>query len=549
MPVRLLRRARLEKELDRWVPLTVVRGVAGSGKTTLLGSWVEARRAAGDGIVWLWHGELSEPAADIVRLIDRHVAAVRSEGGDRVLLILDDFQHVRDSDAMEAVLEQLESDPRLHICMCTRGWHPIELLIQGRVDSQTLNGRDLALTVEEVSGLSEAMGRPLPTGRAGELHHALGGWMTPTKLVLDAHHGGSLPLEAAEGFIERVTRRALEKDPTFEAFMRFTLAEPIEKRMFSDLAGVERPDRYLRELEWSGLGVLVAEEPSERFSIAPVTRRVAQNVYQRHDPEGALGFHRELANWFLSHPGSGHELAAMQHAVWGKAWELAEEVWYYHGTTLMMAPPEVLRRLMYDLPPEVVEQFPGLRGYLLCNPVADVDERSDGYMGRLRNYFESGLATIHHADPSVVELIYGGTGHVVGLRLTSQLEESDQLAGELAVKIDRSLLGKGQSRPDGLPWFYLQWGLTRTLLGDHARSVGLYRRAWEERKGTPADWVGSNAAANLALTYALDGRTELAQRWLGRQSGFDTSALWGDYLVGSARMSRPDCWRWTTSMR
>ena len=534
LAVRLLRRPRLERELDQWVPLTVVRGIAGTGKTTLLASWIEGSQGArmGTGTVWLRPADISQSHADIVDVIDRHVAAVRSEGGQRVLLILDDFQHVREPGALESVLDRLDGDAQLHICMCTRGWHPIELLIQGRVDFQVLNGRDLALTEEEISGLSGAMGRDLPAGLAEELRHALGGWMTPTQLVLDAYHGGTLPLEAAEGFIERVTQRALEKDPTFEAFMRFTLADPIEKQMFADLAGVERPDRYLRELEWSGLGVLVSGHPSERFSIAPVTRRVAQDVYQRHDPESALQFHRDLTDWFLSHPGSGHEVAAMQHAVWGKAWALAEEVWYYHGTTLMMEPPDVLRRLMYDLPLEVLEKFPGLRGYLLCNPVADADEQSDGYMGRLRNYFESGLATIHNADPSVVELIYGGTGRVVGFRMTGQLEDSDRHASELAAKIDHALLGLGQSRPDGLPWFYLQWGLTRTLLGDHGRAVGLYRRAWEERKGTPADWVGSNAAANLALTYAFEGRTELAQRWLDRHRGFDTSQLWGDYLVG-----------------
>jgi LuxR family maltose regulon positive regulatory protein len=532
LPVRLLRRPRLEAELDRWLPLTVVRGIAGTGKTTLIASWVEANQEPRNGMVWLRPGEISGSDVDMVGVIDRHVAAVRAEGGERVLLILDDFQRVHDRDALEAMLDRLERDARLHICMCTRGWHPIELLVQGRVDSQAVNGCDLALTLDEVVALSEAMGRTLPVGLADELHHALGGWMTPTQLVIDAYHGGTLPLEAAEGFIERATVRALEKDPMFEAFMQFTLADPIETQMFTDLASVERPDRYLRELEWSGLGVLVADQPGAKFSIAPITRRIAQDVYRRHDPEGALRFHRALADWFLSRPGPGHELAAMQHAVWGKAWELAEEVWYYHGTTLMMEPPEVLRDLMYELSPEVLEKFPGLRGYLLCNPVAHADGPSDGYMGRLRSYFESGLATIHHADPSVIELVYGGTGRVVGFRLTGQLEESEQHANELAGKIDRALLGLGTNRPDGLPWFYLQWGLTRTLRADHARAVGLYRRAWEERKGTSADWVASNAAANLALTYAVDGRTGLAERWLDCHREFDTSELWGDYLVG-----------------
>jgi LuxR family maltose regulon positive regulatory protein len=36
----------------------------------------------------------------------------------------------------------------------------------------------------------------------------------------------------------------------------------------------------------------------------------------------------------------------------------------------------------------------------------------------------------------------------------------------------------------------------------------------------------------LALTYAISGRSDLAQRWLDRHHQFDTSGLWGDYLVG-----------------
>ena len=50
--------------------------------------------------------------------------------------------------------------------------------------------------------------------------------------------------------------------------------------------------------------------------------------------------------------------------------------------------------------------------------------------------------------------------------------------------------------------------------------------------GSGTDLVPSQAAANLALTYAVQGDTALAQEWLSRHRQFDTSHWPGNYAVG-----------------
>ncbi|HWD51081.1 MAG TPA: LuxR C-terminal-related transcriptional regulator, partial [Acidimicrobiales bacterium] len=457
--------------------------------------------------------------------------------GVRVVLVLDDFDAVHDPATLRRLLQLATTSPGFQLVVCYRRRHPIEAMATRSMEAQTIRPDDLALDPAEVVELARVIGNPLTAEEAETLQPAFGGWIAPTRLVIEASAGGTLPLRAADDYLQVAALQTFADHQLPEQLMRFALTEPIGRALFRDLSDVAEPDRAFNGLEATGLARRRYGEGEPglappALTLPPAIRAAVGDLYTERHPQEAPGFHRRLARWYLGHAQPGNEVAAIRHAVLGDDWETAEAIWFRHGTSLMMQPAGTFGELLESIPGEVLEGYPSVAIFRRAMSIAGDDSDLDGRMATVRSYYEASsqvLATLD--DPRLIDLIVLGTGHLIGLRLNGRFDDSEQFAEELSARIDGQIEA-GEARPDLLRWFYLQWGLTRTLLGDRRGAMLCYRRCWEYRTTSKSDWVSSNAAANLALTHALSGDTERARLWLDRDREFDTSHLWGDYLVG-----------------
>ena len=525
------------------------------GKTVLVASWL--RRQPENQVVPVWLRAGNRPLGPKSAL-DQVASGFATVGlslsrpglgageGVRVALVVDDFDRAPGTARLDDLFELVEANPNLHLIICGRRHHAIEAMAMRSVGTQTIRPDDLALDMADVIELARLTGKELTAEDAETLQRVFGGWIGPIRLVIEAIGSiaavepgaeAALPLPAADDYVRDAVLQAFADHQIPEHLMRFALVEDIGRAQFRELSDVDDPDRPFNALGASGLaqrrdqdGDPTLSHPTLTFS--PAARMAMRDLYAERHPHEAQGFHRRLARWYLDHDEPGNEVAAINHSVLGHDWPTAEEVWFHHGTSLMMQPVGTFVDLLDTIPGEVLEEYPSVAIYRRAMTIANDDSDLDGRMATVRSYFEASSQVMAKLeDPRLVELILVSTGHMIGLRLVGRFEDADAFAKEQAARID-SQIEAGGGRPDVLRWLYLQWGLTGTLLGDERGSMLCYRRAWEYRTTSRSDWVSSNVAANLALTHAMSGDTEPSRLWLDRHHEFDTSHLWGDYLIG-----------------
>ncbi|HEX3839383.1 MAG TPA: LuxR C-terminal-related transcriptional regulator [Acidimicrobiales bacterium] len=542
----VLRRPRLETRLDLGAPVTVVRGLPGAGKTILIAEWLKQQPSDRTVPVWLRGGDwtenqnsrLNQAAAGFEAAgLSLSVPGFGANEDVEVVLVLDDLDAGGEPSEIGDLLEVVEKNRNLRLIVGARRRHPVEVTATRSVETLAIGPDELALDVSEVVDLAHLMGTELTSDGAETLVQAFGGWTAPIRLVIEAGTEGAGALRAADDYLRSAVVQAFADHQLPETVMRFSLTERISRGIFRELADTADPDRHFGGLDASGLTQRRYEDNGRALSLPTLTFPAAvgaaiQDLYTERHPEEAQKFHRRLARWSLDHDEPGNEVAAIHHAVLAHDWPTAEEVWFHHGTSLMMQPVGTFEDMLDSIPGDVLETYPSVAIYRRALDIANDDSDLDGRMATVRSYFEASsqvMATLE--QPLLVELIVVCTGHLIGLRLLGRFDDSDQFAEEQGARIDRQIEAGG-GRPDVLRWFYLQWGLTRTLLGDRRGSLLRYRRCWEYRRTSKSDWVSSNTAANLAMTYALSGDTAQADHWLERHREFDTSHLWGDYLVG-----------------
>jgi LuxR family maltose regulon positive regulatory protein len=122
------------------------------------------------------------------------------------------------------------------------------------------------------------------------------------------------------------------------------------------------------------------------------------------------------------------------------------------------------------------------------------------------------------------------TGYLIELRLLGRLEESVAFSDRVSARVN-ALAATEPDNKGRLAWFYLHRGLTFSLSSDSVRALRAYRLSWEYATGSAVDFVRSQAAANMALTYALAGDAPQAEEWLARHRGFDTARWPGNFVV------------------
>jgi LuxR family maltose regulon positive regulatory protein len=561
IPEDLLELPRLRARLDQWAPVTVLSGAQGYGKTTLVASWLEQQLAHGHQVVWLTcSAEMDRAdvfAARLAEEIDRLGIGAGSEAAargradpgsalrrlldaapeaERVVLVLDAAQWVRNPQILTRLVTLVHRYRHFHLIICVRGEHPLVNLAGAVVDVVRIAPADLLLTLPEMVKLAEVIGvRPAP-GDAERVRNAVGGWIAPVRLVFDAMTAGAdgVPLARAEEYVREVVLPAVTDQRTLTELMRFSLVPRLTRRLIRELSEEPDPDRSVAMVEAPGVAEVHYRGEDVELVLPALIRKVLREAFTKRDPRGARAMHVRLAAWYAAQDCNEQMLMAFQHAAAGQDWELLDQIWTDHELTLGMRHPAAVAAVLRSLPEEILDRRPGMRVGLAANAVAasDLDSDAEGWAATIRAYVEASamITTRQLDDLPLPELLYVGTWQMVGKRMAGRFSEAIEFGDEIERRVELQLAAG--AKPAGRrSWFELQRGLTWTLLGEHDEAIRCYQLSWQRGMGA-ATLIQSNVAANLAMTYALSGDRDRAQRWLQRHDSFDTTGQWGHYVIG-----------------
>jgi LuxR family maltose regulon positive regulatory protein len=566
----MLARTALAVRLAEWAPVTVVRGVPGCGKTTLVASWLEAQPARELTALWITATEAIADWDSFDRELGRtlhqagviepdrantscsgslgrlHDALLATSATRRVVLVIDDIRHLREESVLASLIGLVQRHRHFHLVVCTRGTHPIESLAAASVEVNTIGAAELLLEPAEISELALLLGKPLDDADVTRLHDAVGGWISVLRLILDAMTVDAmtedeLPLAAAAQYLKRSVLDGLDdlagRGPA-EEVMRFSLAARLDTRLLHDLSEGSDPEALLAALERPGLldrdyrgGAVILNYPS-------MIKDVLRDTYTAREPVAARQLHRRLGTWFNTHDGESHAPFALQHAVAGGDWQLVEKLWIRHGTSLAVTHPETLRDALAAVPDELLDRYPAMRIDLAALTVLDRDE-STGQSATTRAYIEGSHRVVERqlAALGMPDLLSLGTGHVMGLRAQGRLNDALDFAAVLTARIAREGVDESML-VERLGWFHLQAGLTLLVNRDDEPALRRLQLAWDYGSQGDAGVITSQAAAGVALLYAVRGQLEPARRWLERHDAVSVSAIWGsDFLSRGAYLA------------
>jgi LuxR family transcriptional regulator, maltose regulon positive regulatory protein len=375
-PPGLIRRPRLFEALERAVrgPVTVLEAPAGWGKTVLLSSWVQERaqeRRAGR-VAWLsvepddqggrfWRylcAALDAPVSDLARLVD--VLARRPEPA---VLILDDFQHVRDPEVLGGLDFVLRHAPgSVRLVLASRA-EPALALHRWRIRGEVaeLRTAELSFTVAETEQVLARDGLALPANQVSRLQTRTEGWPAGVRLAATAigRHpdpagyaaqlGGDDPCVA-----EYLVAEVLADQPgdVRDLLLSTSILERISADSIEALTGRTDGERVLAALRDANGYVIPVDAQRHSYRHHRMFGELLRSELRRQAPERLPELHRRAARW---HAERGLPLAALRHALaardWGYATGLLVEHWhqlveYGHSTheegptTLVSPPPD-----------------------------------------------------------------------------------------------------------------------------------------------------------------------------------------------------------------
>ena len=353
-------RARCTDVLRESAPrLVLLAAPPGFGKTTLLAQWREVDDRAfacvsldsGDNDpVTFWSyivqairhavpewgaaalGALREPRADVV---DTVVPAVLSglEGlGEKLVLVLDDYQEITNRlchDSLNFFLERAPSNVTL--ALSTRSDPPIPMgRLRALEELLELRAVDLSFTEDEsATFLNEILHLGLATETLGVLHERTEGWPVGVHLAamslsqaadragFVARFGG-----ASRHIVDYLTEVVL--DTLDEDRRQFLLETSVLDTMCGPLCdaatGRQGSAEVLVELERANLFLIPLDDRREWYRYHELFADVLRNRLLQTDPELVRTVHRRASDWLGP---EGHRYEAVRHAVAANALESA----------------------------------------------------------------------------------------------------------------------------------------------------------------------------------------------------------------------------------
>jgi LuxR family maltose regulon positive regulatory protein len=379
--------------LDRGAerPVTLVQGPAGSGKTLLIASWIRDSMFPGPA-VWVT-AERDEPDAtqlwsDIAdglrasvqgagaKALEQLVPAPSGAGGefarllgdalgqlsDPVLLVLDDFHHVKLDQARKGLGALLaRPPPQLRLILIMRGDRQLQLhrlRLSGELTE--IRPSDLAFTAAETGELMTAAGVNLSPDSVVSLRQRTEGLAAGLRLAAisfaaspDPEHLAAQFSGAERTMADFLTSEVLDRQrPDVRRFMRATcLVERVNGSLANALVDRSDGDSVLRELESANAFVTSMDLGRSWFRYHPLLADVLRAELRREAPDQIQVLHRTAARW---HAGHGFAVEAIRNAQAGEDWDEARNLLIEHWFTLFLDGRQLtIRGLMAKMPLEL----------------------------------------------------------------------------------------------------------------------------------------------------------------------------------------------------
>ena len=549
----LFRRRQLEGRLSQWAPLTLVRGLRGYGKTTLVAAWLESQAGEKDTVVWVsatsqsaetkafeetlaeslrGAGVLFEPGAGPAPLAELASALTHAPSEARFVLVIDDFEHVREESVLGELADLVARHRQFHLIACCHGHHRIESLAARMLDVNLIEPKDLLLGPDEIVDLALVMGSSIDLAAAERVHEAVGGCISIVKLALASVSDPAIRPASVEDYVRTQFLTDVDDESLREHLLHFSLAESVTWPMFRDLSEDPDPGRLLEEMEATGFVARATDDEEVLFTMPLPVREILRDEYTARSPEAARQSHRRLADWYSAHSSASHITSAFHHAVEGADYGLMDRLWSDNSATMVGANARMMSESLALLPAEVLSTRPSMQVLRDISEVAAADTDANGRRATLRTFADScsRLVKQHWDTMDVGELLILASGYLVQLRLLGRLQDAVAFGDRVNTRVT-ALAATERTNKARLAWFHLQRGLTFSLINDDAAAIRSYRRAWEYTTGRDTDFLQSQAAANLALTYAMDGDVGQANEWLDRYRGFPEGHWPGSYIT------------------
>lgn len=523
VPSWLVPRPQLVRALDTDVPLVVVTGPPGGGKSVALAEWA---RASTDshlrGVVLdlggrplsrvaLWsqvsgllldaglvgEGRLFSSGADSLReLADVRAFLVRAFTQLAPLtLVLDGADRLDDESAGDLV-HVLDAVPGVRAVVAGRS---LPALASGdvrlRLDVATVDGDDLALTVEETAAV---LG--LDVAAATAVRRATGGSPLATRVVaLERDQPGVDPGQALETV---VLAAVAHLDPeTVDLLRCAATADVVSPELATTLTGRDGAPDTLEHVADLGLGTWVRAGADRAFVCTPVVRIALRAELRRTDPGRFARLRWLVARWCDTHD---RPVEALEAAVDADDVDLVNTVVRHHwraflsqyaGTVQPTVSPLGLTRLRHH---PVLLFFVGLghnahRG------------------GRLKALALFGLAitsarTARRSVPPEERLVLRVV-EMIALRLTGRADAAAAAADDVARRVDELEPARRAEIQDLLPQVHAHSGVTYLRVGRSHDAVAAFERGVGEAS---SDLATLPNLALLAGAHALDGSLQQA---------------------------------------
>jgi LuxR family maltose regulon positive regulatory protein len=555
VPSAFVVRQRLYDLLDRDAPITVVRAIQGFGKTTLLAGWLETlssdvvpvwvsltsalgqkdeflrhlrRRMSSAGLI----GDGAHPSAPPLVELDEALIALST--GVAVVLVVDNMDYLGDAGLAADLVTLVQRHRNFRLVIATRTSHAIEAAAVGAVAVQFIGTEELQLTQDEVVQLAEQIGVQLGVIAATELLDEIGGWIAPVRLAIEAIRSNESPDSVAEAYVHQLAAGVRGEGEIVAALLRFSLAEQLELDLVSALVEVSPGESAdaVETLEGAGLLERRRVGGSQRLYFPALLQRCLRREMNR-DRDASRAFHLRLARWYIGRANEGDPVLAFHHTVQGGDFDLAHEVWSEHIITMAVTRPALIASILNALPAEALRRYPGFAVSLAVSRAVDADTDLDSRSATLRAIAAASARVIARGmhGLQLADLLYIGTGHIIGLRLAGLFDDATAFAESIAKRA--AMVESQEAACQGLfSWFALQRAITLTLNGQDDEAIGHYQTAWAYGLRADHSHVPANAAANLAMTYAMRGDVARAKLWIDRHETQASRSYWISHLAG-----------------
>ena len=349
----LVERSRLCDLLDRAAtrPISLVAAPAGFGKTTLVAQWLSSRRPATASAAWV---SLDAGDNDPGRLWGNVAAALERAGcvlghdvatfmalnngqvmtgvlprllnalaamPDEILIVLDDFQFVREAachDQVEFLVEHLP--PQAHLLITTRADPGLRLgRLRAAGELAEIRADDLAFNTAEASALLALQDVRLSDDALALLMQRTEGWPAGLYLATLSLSGRDDPDEAVRQFSggnrfigDYLTEEVLNRhtDEIREFIMAMSIVDRFSAPLCDVVTGRTGSATILHDLERTNMFLVPLDEQRHWFRFHHLFAVVARAELEVERPDDVAGLHERAAGWFREH---GHTDEAVTH--------------------------------------------------------------------------------------------------------------------------------------------------------------------------------------------------------------------------------------------